>query len=201
MCGFFYVNLHELFIYFVVFKKILFITLAGVAQWVERRSANQRVAGSILSQGTCLGCGPGWAPSRGCARSNHTDVSLPLFLLPFQINKKKIYIFLILFIYFQRERKEGEKEKERNIDHAQEICQLPLPLPLLGTWPTTQACALNGNWRGKLLLYRTTPNQLNHTGQDIILATISPFLLYWSSWFTKEAAKHVFNTLSLIRNL
>ena len=33
--------------------------LAGVAQWTEHGPANQRVASSILSQGTCLGCGPG----------------------------------------------------------------------------------------------------------------------------------------------
>ena len=34
--------------------------LAGVAQWIECQSVNQRgVAGSIPSQGTCLGCGPG----------------------------------------------------------------------------------------------------------------------------------------------
>ena len=32
--------------------------LAGVAQWIEGWPANQRVAGSIPSQGTCLGCGP-----------------------------------------------------------------------------------------------------------------------------------------------
>ena len=33
--------------------------LAGVAQWIERWPANQRVAGSIPSQGTCLGFCPG----------------------------------------------------------------------------------------------------------------------------------------------
>ena len=33
--------------------------LAGVAQWIERRPENQRAAGSIPSQGTCLGCRPG----------------------------------------------------------------------------------------------------------------------------------------------
>ena len=33
--------------------------LAGVAQWIECQPANQRAAGSIPSQGTCLGCGPG----------------------------------------------------------------------------------------------------------------------------------------------
>ena len=55
--------------------------LAGMAQWIELWTANQRVTGSILSQGTCLGCGPG--PQYGeCARQPHIDVSLPLFLLP-----------------------------------------------------------------------------------------------------------------------
>ena len=33
--------------------------LADVAQWIECQPANQRVAGSIPSQGTCLGCRPG----------------------------------------------------------------------------------------------------------------------------------------------
>ena len=33
--------------------------LAGVAQWNVHWPANQRVVGLILSQGTCLGCGPG----------------------------------------------------------------------------------------------------------------------------------------------
>ena len=57
-------------------------TLAGVAQWIECRPANQRVAGLIPSQGTCLGCGPG--PQLGVhERQPHIDVSLPLFLLPF----------------------------------------------------------------------------------------------------------------------
>ena len=33
------------------------LTLAGVAQWIEHQPANQRVADSIHSQGTRLGCG------------------------------------------------------------------------------------------------------------------------------------------------
>ena len=33
--------------------------LADVAQWIEHRPMNQRVPGSIPSQGTCLGCRPG----------------------------------------------------------------------------------------------------------------------------------------------
>ena len=56
--------------------------LAGVAQWIECQPVNQRVAGSIPIQGTCPGCGPG--PQWGaCERQPHTEVSHPLFLLPF----------------------------------------------------------------------------------------------------------------------
>ena len=56
-------------------------TLAGVAQWIERRPLNQRVSSSIASQGTCLGCGPG-PQYRVYERQLHTDVSPPLFLPP-----------------------------------------------------------------------------------------------------------------------
>ena len=34
-------------------------TLVGVTHWIECPPANERVTGSIPSQGTCLGCGPG----------------------------------------------------------------------------------------------------------------------------------------------
>ena len=44
--------------------------LAGVAQWIE----NLRVAGSIPSQGTCLGCQPG--PQLGAYNRYPTDVSI-----------------------------------------------------------------------------------------------------------------------------
>ena len=48
--------------------------LAGVAQWIKCWPVNQRVAGSILRQGTCLGCRPG--PQVGvCERQPHTNVS------------------------------------------------------------------------------------------------------------------------------
>ena len=54
--------------------------LAGVAQWIECWPMNQRVAGSIPSQGTCLCCGPGPQWGRGMhERQPHIDVSLPLF--------------------------------------------------------------------------------------------------------------------------
>ena len=64
------------------------LSLAGVTQWIECQLVNQKVAGLIPSQGTCLGCGPG-SPVWGHMRGNqlmylpHIDVFLPLFLPPF----------------------------------------------------------------------------------------------------------------------
>ena len=43
-------------------KKERECTLAGVAQWIECQSANQRVAGSVPGQGTSLGCRLGVTP-------------------------------------------------------------------------------------------------------------------------------------------
>ena len=55
--------------------------LPDVAQWIERQTLNQRVAGLIPSQVTCLGCGPGpwW---KMLERQPHIDISLPVFLPP-----------------------------------------------------------------------------------------------------------------------
>ena len=56
---------------------------AGVARRTRCRPVNRTVTGSTPSQGTCLGCGPG-PQSVACKRQPHIDVSLPLFLPPFQ---------------------------------------------------------------------------------------------------------------------
>ena len=64
-----------------------------MAQWIEHRPVNQRVTGSISSQGTCLCFRPG--PQEGVyEREPHMNIflSYPLFLPPFpslKINKKK----------------------------------------------------------------------------------------------------------------
>ena len=47
--------------------------------------------------------------------------------------------FLKIYLFLERGERR-EKERERKID-----VYLPLAHPLLGTWPTTQACALTGN--------------------------------------------------------
>ena len=64
------------------------------------------------------------------------------FKKPRDINKKNPSFFFVQdFIYLFLEKAEGkEKERKRNIN-----VWLPLTHPQLGTWPTTQACALTGN--------------------------------------------------------
>ena len=46
---------------------------------------------------------------------------------------------------------------------------LPLERPLLGTWPTTQACALTGNRTGNPLVCGPALNPLSYTGQGRFL--------------------------------
>ena len=71
---------------------------------------------------------------------------------------KKI-LRLYLFIFTQRER-EGEREGEKH------QCVVAFHRPQLGTWPTTQACALTGNRTGDPLVCRPALNPLSHTSQD-----------------------------------
>ena len=61
-----------------------------MAQWIERWPVNQKIATSILSQGTCLGRGPG--SQLGVCKRQLTDVSLDIhvslpLLLSLKINK------------------------------------------------------------------------------------------------------------------
>ena len=67
--------------------EILSCALAGVAQWSECGPANHKVAGSIPSQGTCLGCQPG--PWLGGVRDKQLMFpSLPPLPSPLRINKQ-----------------------------------------------------------------------------------------------------------------
>ena len=57
--------------------------MTGVAQWIESCPAHRKIAGSIPSQGTCLGCefGPLLEHMQETAKvSLLIDVSLPVFL-------------------------------------------------------------------------------------------------------------------------
>ena len=71
-------------------------------------------------------------------------------------------------MYLFLERGEGkEKARERNIN-----VWLPLARPPLGTWPTTQACALTGNLGGNCVVHRPALNPLSHTNQGRICSPI-----------------------------
>ena len=67
------------------------VAQTGVPQWVRHHPANLKVAGSIPSRGTCLGCEPGpWLGA--CERQplcvSYIDVSPPLSL-PSSFSKNK----------------------------------------------------------------------------------------------------------------
>ena len=65
------------------------------------------------------------------------------------------------FMYLFLERGGGrEKERERNIN-----VWLLLSHPPLGTWPTTQACALTGNQTSDPLVLKPALNLLSYTSQ------------------------------------
>ena len=62
------------------------LALTGVAEWIGRWPANQKVAGLIPGQDACLDCGSG-PGLRECERQP-LNVSLPLFLHPFPSKNK-----------------------------------------------------------------------------------------------------------------
>ena len=71
------------------------------------------------------------------------------------------FFFLkILFIYFLETGEGKEKERERNSN-----VWLPLTCSLLGTQPTTQACALTGSRTCDLLVCTPALHPLSHTSQ------------------------------------
>ena len=61
----------------------------------------------------------------------NSSVSKPVY---FNDIFKRFYLFI-----FRERGREGERQGEK------QQCVLPLEHPLVGTWPTTQACALTGN--------------------------------------------------------
>ena len=82
-----------------------------MAQWVERCPTNQKVAGSIPTQSTCLGCRPG--PQLGVSDRQLIDVShVDAFLslsLPLSLEKKKY------FLKIKKKKKERKRGKEKGL--------------------------------------------------------------------------------------
>ena len=70
-----------------------------------------------------------------------------------------ISLFLKVYLFLQRGREgEGEGEKQQ--------CVVASYVPPLGTWPTTQACALTGNKTGNPLVCRPALSPLSHISQS-----------------------------------
>ena len=74
----------------------------------------------------------------------------------------RFHFFKILFMYLFLER---GREGERNIS-----VWLPLTRPLLGTWVTTQACALTGNQTSDPLVHKLALNPFSHTSWDYVVS-------------------------------
>ena len=84
-----------------------------------------------------------------------------------------------IYLFLEREERE-EKESERNVN-----VWLPLAHLLLGTWPTTQACALTGSRTGDLSILRPACSPLSHPGEgeglhSLIICNFGVSCLYLS---------------------
>ena len=71
---------------------------------------------------------------------------------------KNLYLKNILFIF--REGKRGRKSGKRNIN-----VWLPPARPLLGVWPTTQACAVDRESNQRPFDSQASTQPLSHTSQ------------------------------------
>ena len=91
----------------------------------------------------------------------------------FKIGKKMFKDFIYLFL----ERGEG-KERERNIN-----VWLPLMWPPLGTWPTTQLCALTGNRTDNPLVRRLALNHWATTARAENFSLIIFYIIFWENIF------------------
>ena len=78
--------------------------------------------------------------------------------------KNKFFFFKKWFYVFVFTERGREGDEKRNIN-----VWLPLTRPLLGTWPTTQACVPTGNPAHNPSLHRLVLNPLSHTSQGCFL--------------------------------
>ena len=63
---------------------------------------------------------------------------------------------------------------ERNIN------RLPLAVPQPGTWPSTQGCALTGDWTSGPLVLRQALNPLSHTSQGMCELLLPSYLFLFT---------------------
>ena len=73
-----------------IIKAKYYTALAGVAQWIEQQPANRKVASSIPSQSTCLGCRPGpWLGACMRQQISVSQISPSLSPFPSPLSKNK----------------------------------------------------------------------------------------------------------------
>ena len=91
------------------------LALAHVTQWIECWPANQGVCGSIPSQGTCLGCGPGrTSSSRRRVKGILTLMCLSLsFSLPAPLSRRKW-----ISEYWKTKEEEIRTQTQKKQDHV-----------------------------------------------------------------------------------
>ena len=61
-------------LYYKILNKIGVLALAGVVQWAKHQPVDWNITGSVPSQGTCLGYGPG--PQLGECEKQPVSVTL-----------------------------------------------------------------------------------------------------------------------------
>ena len=76
----------------------IFAALAGVAQWIECQTANQRVQVQFPVRAPAWVAGPG--PQSGCVRGNHTLMFLSLSPSVFLSKKKFKNLKKILYLQY-----------------------------------------------------------------------------------------------------
>ena len=85
-----------------------------------------------------------------------------LFCFVSTCSSLSFFFLKILFIFRERGR-EGEREGKKH------QCMVASHTPHLWTWPTTQACALTGNWTINPLVQRPALSPLSYTSQGPLL--------------------------------
>ena len=111
--------------------------------------------------------------------STPTPATAPFLSMSF---KKFLKDFIYLFLEGGREEK-----RERSIN-----VWLPLECPLLGTWPTTQACALTRNPTCDPLVCSLSLSPLSHTRQGYL--SMSFHVLLWPQWCGFEEFCQIFSS-------
>ena len=100
-------------------------------------------------------------PQSRCDTNSHHPKSLQSKGRIFgSLQHLKHSLFSKRFFIFRERGREGEREGNVHV-------WLPLKHPLLGTWPTTQACALTRNRTSNPLILRLALSPLSHTSQGI----------------------------------